>query len=143
MASSGVAAWGTLFSWNAHDLAELTSISGPGESMDAIDLTSHDSADAFKEFVAGLHDGGDISVEGNFIKGDSDGQIAMHTDFQAGTAKTWIIKHPAWVETSHEFPQVTASGLVTAFELTYPMDGKIGFTATIKVTGKPVLKVTA
>lgn len=141
--TSGVAAKGTLLSWDGTDVAELTSISGPTESMDPIDLTSHDSASSFREFVAGLRDGGDISIEGNFIKTDADGQITMHTDFQAGTAKTWIIKHPAWVETSHEYPQITASGLVTAFELSYPMEDKIGFTATIKVTGKPVLKVTA
>lgn len=141
--TSGVAAKGTLLNWDGTDVAELTSISGPSESMDPIDLTSHDSADAFKEFVAGLRDGGEISIEGNFIKTDADGQIQMHTDFQAGTAKTWILKHPAWVDTSHEYPQVTASGLVIAFELSYPMDGKIGFTATIKVTGKPVLTVTA
>ncbi|MBA7564463.1 hypothetical protein ES708_06126 [subsurface metagenome] len=139
----GVAAKGTLLAWDGNDVAELTSISGPSESMDPIDLTSHDSTSAFKEFVAGLRDGGEISIEGNFIKTDANGQITMHTDFQAGTAKTWIIKHPAWVDSTHMYPQVTASGLVTAFELTYPMDDKIGFTATIKVTGKPVLKVTA
>ena len=141
--TSGIAAKGTLLAWDGNDVAELTSISGPSESMDPIDLTSHDSLYAFKEFVAGLRDGGEISIEGNFIKTNADGQITMHTDFQAGTAKTWIIKHPTWDEGVTEYPQITASGLVTAFELTYPMDNKIGFTATIKVTGKPVLKVTA
>lgn len=141
--TAGVAAKGTLFNWATHDVAELTSISGPSESMDTIDLTSHDSTLAFKEFVAGLRDGGEITIEGNFILGDTNGQIAMHSDFQSGTAQTWIIKHPTWEDPGHLWPQVTASGLITAFELSYPMDGKIGFTATIKVTGKPVLKVTA
>lgn len=140
--TSGVAAKGTLFAWNSNDVAELSNISGPSESMDPIDLTSHDSSGSFKEFVAGLRDGGEISIEGNFIKGDADGQIAMHTDFQSGQARAWIIKHPAWVDTSAEYPQIAANGLITAFEMTFPDDGKIGFTATIKVTGKPQLTLS-
>ena len=133
--TSGVSGFGTKLNWDGADLAELTSISGPSESMDTIDLTSHDSTEAFREFVAGLHDGGEISIEGNFIKGDSTGQIAMHTDFQAGTVKAWIIKMPGWASA----PQIAGNGYVTAFSLDYPFDGKISFSATIKVTGKPVL----
>jgi len=133
--TSGVSGFGTKLNWDGEDLAELTSISGPSESMDTIDLTSHDSTEAFREFVAGLHDGGEISFEGNFIKGDSAGQIAMHTDFQAGTKKAWIIKMPGWASA----PQIAGNGYVTAFSLDYPFDGKISFSATIKVTGKPVL----
>lgn len=134
--TSGVAALGTKLNWGGEDIAELTSISGPSESMDTIDLTSHDSADKFREFVAGLHDGGDITIEGNFIKGDTAGQIAMHTDFQDGSIEAWIIKMPGWAGGS---PQVNGNGLLTAFSIDYPFDGKIAFSATIKVTGKPTL----
>lgn len=133
--TSGVAAFGTKLNWDTVDIAELTSISGPSETMDPIDLTSHDSADAFREFVAGLHDGGEISIEGNFIKGDSTGQIAMHTDFQATTVKAWIIKMPGWASA----PQIAGNGFITAFSWDFPFDGKISFSATIKVTGKPTL----
>jgi len=141
--SSAVSGFGTKLNWDGVDLDELTSISGPSQSLDTIDVTSHDSTSAFKEFVNGLLDGGEISFEGNFVSGDSDGQIAMHTDFQAGSVKTWIIKHPAWVESSHEYPQITGSGYVTSFALSYPHDGKISVSGTIKVTGKPTLTVTA
>lgn len=133
--TSGVAAFGTKLNWDTQDIAELTSISGPSESMDPIDLTSHDSASAFREFVAGLHDGGEITIEGNFIKGDTDGQIAMHTDFQATTVKAWIIKMPGWASA----PQIAGNGYITAFSFDFPFDGKISFSATIKVTGKPTL----
>lgn len=135
--TSGVAAFGTKLDWHGNIVAELTSISGPTETMDTIDLTSHDSADAFREFVAGLRDGGEITIEGNFIKGDDTGQITMHTDFQAGTAQTFIIKMPGWASK----PEFRGTGLVTAFSTDYPFDGKISFSATIKVTGKPVLTV--
>lgn len=134
--TSGVAAKGTQLEWNAEPLVELTSITGPGESMDPIDLTSHDSDSAFREFVAGLRDGGEISFEGNFIKGNAAGQIAAHTDFQAGQVRAWIIKHPGWVA---GVPQISGNGYLTAFSIDYPFDGKISVSGTIKVTGKPVL----
>jgi predicted secreted protein len=136
MPTAAVAGFGTKLNWDTVDIAELTSISGPTETMGPIDVTSHDSPDTYREFVAGLRDGGDISFEGNFIKGDATGQIAMHTDFQAGSKKAWIIKLPDWAA---GVPQISGNGYVTAFSISYPYEDKISFSATIKVTGKPVL----
>ena len=130
-----ISGFGTKFNWNTVEIAEATNITGPSQSGDMIDVTSHDSPSAFREFVAGLRNGGDISIEGNFIKGDP-GQIAMHTDFQAGTKRAWIIKLPGWVG---GVPQISGFGFVTAFDLTYPLEDKIGFSATVKVTGIPTL----
>ena len=134
--AQGISAKGTILVWDSQPLLELTSISGPGESMSPIDVTSHDSASAFREFVSGILEGGDISFEGNFIKGDADGQIAAHTDFQAGDVKAWIIKHPGWAD---NVPQMSGNGYLTAYSISYPFDGKITLTGTIKVTGKPTL----
>jgi predicted secreted protein len=142
-ASTAISACGTLFNWDSADIAELTSISGPSQSLDTIDVTSHDSDDCYREFIAGLRSGGDISIEGNFLSTDTDGQVAMHTDFQAGEKKAFIIKFPAWVETSHEYPQITGNGYVTAFDVSFPFEDKVSFSATIKVTGKPTLTVSA
>ena len=108
---------GTQLEWNANALVDLTSISGPRESMETIDLGNHDSADAT---VAGLRDGGEISFEGNFIKGDS-------TDFQRGTKGAWIIKCPGYVR--------SGNGILTSFKRN--LDGSVS--GTIKVTGKPTL----
>jgi predicted secreted protein len=135
-ASVAVSGFGTLFTWNTVDVAELSNISGPTESADAIEVTNHGSPDAFREFIAGLRNGGEVSIEGSFIKGDTTGQIAMHTDFQAGTKRAFIIKMPGWVATA---PQVSGYGILTAFEAKFPYDDKISFSATMKVTGKPVL----
>ncbi len=136
--TQAVGAFGTKLSWNGVDVAELTSISGPNETMDTIDVTSHDSPDAYREFIAGIRDGGDISIEGNFIKADTTGQIALHTDFQAGTKRSWVIKLPGW---SGGTPQISGNGFITAFSTSFPFEDKIGFSATIKVTGKPTLAV--
>jgi len=131
--SNAVAAFGTKFSWNTHEVAELTNIEGPTQTMDTIDVTSHDSADAFKEFIAGLRDGGDISIEGNFIHGDTNGQIAMMSDFQAVTKRAWTITGPS----SH--PSIAGNGYITALNFTFPYADKIGFKATVKITGKPTV----
>ena len=136
--SDALAAFGTKLTWNSADVAELTSISGPTESMDTIDVTSHNSPDAYREFIAGIRDGGDISIEGNFIKTDTTGQIAIHNDFQTGTKRAWIIKLPGW---SGGSPQISGNGFITSFSLNFPYEDKIGFSATIKLTGKPTLTV--
>lgn len=141
-ASAAVSGFGTILNWDSADIAELTSISGPTESMNTIDVTSHDSDDAYAEFVAGIRDGGDISIEGNFLTTDTNGQVAMHADFQAGSKKAFIIKLPGWVSSSHEYPEVAGYGFVTAFSVDYPFDDKMSFSATIKVTGKPTLTVS-
>jgi len=136
--TSGISAFGTTFNWDGADLAELTSIGGPSMKAETIDLSTHDSSDQFREFVAGMRDGGELTVEGNFISSDSTGQIALVTDMQAGSSKTLIITGP----TSAAFTW-TLTAICTAFEPTFPYDGKLGFTASFKATGKPVLAVTA
>lgn len=136
-ATSGFSAFGTTLKWNGIALAELQSIGGPRVSVDTVDLTSHDSDDKFKEFVAGLRDGGEISIDGNFIPGDTPGQRAFITDMKAGTERQVIITGPVAAAFTWTF-----QAIVTGFEPSYPFDGKIGFTATLKVTGKPALDVT-
>jgi len=101
--------------------------------MDPIEVTSHDSDDGFREFVGGLRDGGEIAIEGNLIVGDSGGQVVMHTDFQAGTVQAWEIRFPTYASA----PVITGNGYITAFAFSFPFDGPITFTATIKITGKP------
>lgn len=142
-ASSALAGMGTILHWDGADVLELTSISGPTQTMDPIDVTSHDSDDAFREFLAGLRNGGDISFEGNLIPTDTTGQVAMHADFQAGSKKAWKIKFPAWVASSHEYPEIDGDGYVTAFGPSFPYEDKISISGTIKVTGKPVITWSA
>lgn len=135
--TSGASAYGTFLVWNYHKVMEIASLSGPSQSMDTIDLTSHDSEGSFKEFVASLIDGGEISIEGNFIKGDANGQIKFHTDMQAGETRSCFIVMPMAVGGAWSFKAI-ASG----FEASYPFDEKIGVSGTLKITGQPTLLTT-
>lgn len=44
-------------------IAQITNISGPNISVDTVDVTSMDSVGGWKEFIAGMIDGGEVSIE--------------------------------------------------------------------------------
>ncbi len=126
MASSGVAAFGTSISPSA---GEITNITGPGISVDEVEITNHSSSDDCKEFVPGLIDGGEFSVEGNLT---STVVTGLYADLLARTSRSYTITFPngmTW----------TFTGYPKSFETDSPVDGKLGFSATFRVTGKPVL----
>ena len=119
-------------------IGELTNIGGPSLSVDTVDVTSHNSTDAFREFTAGVIDGGDISLEGNVISA------------AAANALTELSVDRAVVTFRVQFPTSAGStghdwlfcGIANSFETDAPFDGKIGFSAGIKLTEKPFLTST-
>ena len=115
------------------EIAELTSISGPNVTRGSVDTSSHGSTDNLKTFLpAGLADGGEFSVEGNFLPGDTE-QAGLVTAFKSTTAVNYLVDFVS--------PAVTFafSGLVTAFSVSAPHTGKTSFSATFKCLGKPTL----
>lgn len=135
--TSAAIAKSTILVWNYRKLLELTGISGPAQSRDIIDVTNHDSANSFREFIVGPANGGEIGLEGNFIASDSAGQIAFHTDMQGGTSRTaWLIM-PMSVGAA-----MTFSAFAKGFEPSFPYDDKLGVTGSLQTTGKPTLLTT-
>lgn len=112
-------------------VAELTSIGDVSVTRDDIETTHYDSDDGYKEYIAGLADGGEITVEGNFIVGDTNGQLGLKADYEAGTIQSFIVAMPNETLSSWEF-----TAMVKEFGETQPIGDVIGFTATLKVTGK-------
>ncbi len=49
------------------DLEEVTDVSGVGVSAEEVDVTNFDSPAGTKEFIAGLKEGQEVSVECNYI----------------------------------------------------------------------------
>jgi len=111
-------------------VASLTSISGPDQSADEIDLTAHDSANGFREFAQGLKDAGSVEIEGNFTGVAS--QTALQSLFDSGVANAMEITYPS------SLGKYGFSGFLTAFSMDAPHDDKLSFSASIKITGKPV-----
>lgn len=137
MGTQAIAAYGMTIQWNGELLAEVSNISGPGISFDTVPASHYTSPQHFKEFIAGFGDGGEVNLECSFIPGDTAGQVAFITDAFAKTVREVIITYPAAAGTIWTF-----DGLVTHLAFTQPMDNKLGFTATIKVSGVPELGIT-
>jgi len=126
-----ISAYGTAVTWHGHDIGFMTNISGPDIKMDTIDISSHDSTDDYREYVAGMLDGGDISIDVHFIPGNTTGQATFLTDLHARTEQEVVITLP-------DLSNWTFQALPTGMgPFTYNYDGSVETTLTMKVTGKP------
>jgi len=86
-----------------------------------------------------LKDGGELSIEANYIVGDTNGQVALMTLFNSGAIQAFIVTFPGSTALAHwDF-----SGYVKSIGTTASLDGKIGFNCAIKLTGMPTLTAGA
>jgi len=130
---AGVFSNGANFALGGTTVSELTSISFPGISADSIDVTTHNNSDKFREFIKGLSDGGEITIEGNMDYTDYD-------TVYASAITTSLYSATVTLPTSPSESQFLANVFVSGLEGDAPVDDKINFSATLKVTGKPVFQ---
>lgn len=130
-------AFGMTLTWNGNEVAEIETISGPNMTMNVATVHPHDSASKFADIVTTTGDSGEISISGNIYLGDTDGQIAMITDFKAGTPREVVVTGP----TAAPFTW-TVDAAVTSYSFDYPKDGVLGFSATLKISGEPAFAYT-
>jgi hypothetical protein len=132
-------AYSTTFSWNEKTVAVLTNINGIELTAAQIDVTTHQSSDTYTEFIPGMLTAGDVALTGWAKFDDTDGQIAMLTDFNARTSRTGVITFPSSTGTTWTF-----TGYITSIKFgDAPVDNAIPFSATVKPTGKPTLATSA
>lgn len=110
------------------DVAEVTRVKPPAYSRDAIDATHMGSPNSFREYIPGLMDAGEVSIDINYVPSTSDVIIAAMT---AGSGDFQI--------TLPNGVKFQFAAVVTAFEPEAPLDDKMSATATFKVSGKPTL----
>lgn len=144
MATAAVLAQGTLLkigdgASNYTTIAEVKNISGPQLTGSGVDVTSHDSANQFKEYIGGLRDGGKITFDVNWIpsgatqgfttgllKQGFGGTKANNNQFQIvftdGSSTTWTFK-----------------GFVTKFAPSAGVDKELSASVEIQVSGQPTL----
>lgn len=115
-------------------VANAMNPTAPGYSRETYDVTAHNSPGKFREFVGGLHDGGEVTCDLNF---KSDLHIPV---FQADRAAEAPVSYRlAWPDGS----RVDYKAILTGFEQTNPHDGKAEASATWKVTGEPIYTLGA
>lgn len=125
-------AYGCILKRGATTIAQVRDITGPGLSLDTLDVTTHDSTDAWREFVGGLKDGGEVSLELVWDP-DNASQTLLRTDLDGRTISSWSI---TFVDPTPAV--VTFNALVTAFDPSAPVEDELTVSATLKVTGEPV-----
>lgn len=112
-------------------IADPTNISGPGLSRETIDVTSHGSPDGWMQFLGGLKDGGEVSVDVNYDPGNHDALVA---DFDDSAPRHYQIVFPDDQATTWSF-----GAILTGFEPEAPYDDKLAASLTFKVSGKPTI----
>jgi predicted secreted protein len=107
-------------------IADVTSIDVLDIEVDTIDVSSHSSVGQWREFVAGMKDAGELSMEINY-------DPAVHGTIFAeigAAAKRHKITLPDSGAATVEF-----NAIVTGFTTGAPYDDKLTGTITLKVTG--------
>lgn len=117
--------------------AQVTSIDGPGLSLDTEDVTSHDSTGGWEEVVATILRSGEITM--NLVY---DPAHATHK-YAAGGLIYDLVQKTA-IEFTLVFPDVgtttwTFDAFITGFLPTGPVAGALTATVKFKLTGQPTL----
>lgn len=78
-------------------IEEVLSVSGLGKTNDTIEVTNFDSPAGTKEYIAGLADGAEITVECNYIAAGA-GQLAARASVDAGSNVAIVMTYAATTE---------------------------------------------
>lgn len=132
---AGVAAFGTQLKRGGTGgtaVANVTTLSGPSAEADVLDVSAHDSPSAFREYVAGMLDAGEISMGLNFDPNEAthaDDTGGLWNDFANRTESEWALVFPTT-------PAVTVvfDAFVRRYEFSSPFDDKLDATVALKVT---------
>lgn len=110
-------------------VGNLTSIGEIGIESEEIDVTTLDSPDNFKEYIAGVMDAGEVALAG-YIK-DENSMSSMYSLATSRDVKSWKVEFPdgaTW----------TFSGFVKSFkEGESSVDGVRNYTGSLRISGKP------
>ena len=115
-------------------LAKVNRIA-PSLGRDAIDTTTMDSVNAWRESIPGLQ-GMTIGVEGNYIPDDpthSDASTGILNKLRTGVTESWVVDFP----TTPQRYLWTLPSFITQLDVDAPVDGSIDFTMQLQLTGEP------
>lgn len=135
-ASEAILGFGVQLTRNGAAIAEITNVGGPSLSRGSVEVTHHQSPDRWAEFIKGLKDGGEVSLDINYLPANSTQNAAtgLLSDFSNDTTiDDWAIVWPNGATTW------SFKGFITNFEPSAPTDEALTGTVTIKVAGKPTL----
>ena len=119
----------TLAGGTTGTVGKILSIGIPGRTADMIDVTAADSADKTCEYLVGLIDEGEITVEVKYDGSNSGIAQKLNTAFQGRAAESWTITLP-------DSSTFVGSGAISNLGPPIPIRDKVTQTITIKLSGK-------
>jgi hypothetical protein len=111
------------------ELAEVTNVTGPAVVRETHDATHMGSPNRYREFVAGLVDGGEVTVDMNYVAGGAT-EILLNACLEQVAARNYRITTP-------NTEVLAFSGFCTAKSAAIPLDDLMTLSATFKVSGDP------
>lgn len=117
-------------------LNSVGDFTGPEVSVETIDVTTHDSPDAFNEFIAGMADGGSVDFDLVF-EYDSAAHETLYNSVAARGIHNFRVQLPGFTSTS-DGGYWQFAGLFTKIGAAMPVKDKLSASVSIKVSGKPV-----
>src|SRR3546814_17581816 len=124
---AGIDAFGTQFKRDSTGggvfvtIANVSDISGPSRSREAIEVTAHDSPNQYREFVKGLKDGGEVTITINYDPGAS-----THRDLEADVEEADLRDYQVVVLIGEADTSIWAfSGLITSIGAEFTVDNRV------------------
>ena len=117
---------------NATTIGLITSISGPNQTKNPIDVSSMDSANKAREKIGGMLDAGELTFELNY-----EGVTAAQTlETLLGNTAQWNIGINEGTNSATS-SQYLVNGFITSLGHAIPFDDKISQSVTVKLSGEP------
>jgi predicted secreted protein len=113
-------------------LANCTGITPPGIERETIDVTSHGSPEQWMEFIAGLKNGGEVSLELNYDPREHD--VPLQEQLASdGDPRNFKIVWPK------QLGEWSFAAVMTGFAPDAPYDDKLSAEVKFQVSGKPTM----
>ena len=134
---AGQKSLGTTISLGGKVIGNLKSIGEVGGTAEEIDVTTLDSEGGYREFLQGFKDAGEVALQGFLLDNAETNQNEVVRLFDSGENTQCVITFPS--KATMTFNSFGKSYKIGPEEV----EGAIGFSASIRVVGKPTYSAAA
>lgn len=110
---------------------EVLSVTTPNPQVSEVEATHFRSPNRRREYIAGLIEDGEGSIEMNYVAGGTTDEL-LRDALNDGLARDYMISIPtitgAW--------EITGQCIVKSYERNIPMDDRMTATVTVRFTGE-------
>lgn len=120
---------------NLVELSEVTDCTFPSDEVDEVEATHLKSPNRRKEFISGLRDGGECTINLNYVPGSAT-DLLLTAALEAGTTRKVRFVIPDDSGTGSADWNITTSGFVKRYSPDGMSPGdKMSATAVLRITG--------